>query len=127
MPTGEIEDRQVLLLKQVGEWVTPHAEAIYNTRGGPYRNGKWGGSTHRGNTLYVFAKEWKGDTLTLGALPQKITAAKKLIDGSEVTFKQTETGVELTLAADKRVPFYTVIALTLEQPTPDGVVIEGAR
>ncbi|MEI6655131.1 MAG: alpha-L-fucosidase [Verrucomicrobiota bacterium] len=127
MPTGEIEDRQVLLLKQVGEWVTPHAEAIYGTRGGPFHNGKWGGSTHRDNTLYVFAKEWKGDTLTLGALPQKITAAKKLVDGSEVAFKQSETGVELTLAAAKRIPFYTVIALTLDQPVPDGVVIDGAR
>jgi len=41
MPTGEIEARQVQLLKQVGEWIQPRAAAIYGTRGGPFRNGKW--------------------------------------------------------------------------------------
>ncbi len=127
MPNGEIEARQVLLLKQVGEWVKPHAEAIYATRGGPFRNGKWGGASHRGKTIYVFAKEWKGDTLTLGALPQKIIVAKKLIDGSEVAFKQSDTAVELTLNPSQRVPFYTVIALTLDQAMADGVVVDGAR
>ena len=127
MPSGEIEARQVLLLKQVGEWVQPRAAAIYGTRGGPFRNGKWGGSSHHGNTIYVFAKEWKGEALSLGGLPQKITAAKKLTDGSEVAFKQTDTGVEFTLPADKREPFFTVIALTLDQPAQDGVVVDGAR
>jgi alpha-L-fucosidase len=123
MPTGEIEGRQVELLKQVGAWVKPRAKAIYGTRGGPLANGKWGGSTHRDNTVYVFAKDWQGDTLALGPLPQKVTAVKKLIDGSKVAFKQTEKGVDLTLSAGKRDPVFTVFALTLAQPVPDGLCI----
>ncbi|MEI7956418.1 MAG: hypothetical protein WCJ66_14720, partial [Verrucomicrobiota bacterium] len=109
------------------ERIKPHAEAIYGTRGGPFHNGKWGGASHSGKIIYLFVKEWKGDTLSLGALPQKITAAKKLIDGSEVAFKQSDTAVELTLDPSQRVPFYTVIALTLEQAVADGVVVDGAR
>ena len=126
MPTGEIEPRQVELLKQVGAWIKPRAEAIYGTRGGPFANGSWGGSSHRGKTIYVFAKEWNGDTLSLGLLPQKITAAKKLTDGSPVAFKHNEAGVDLTLPAAKRDPVFTVLELTLDQPVADGTVI-GAR
>jgi alpha-L-fucosidase len=114
MPTGEIEPRQVALLKQVGDWVKPRAEAIYGTRGGPLGNGRWGGSTHRGNIVYVFAKEWQGDKLSLSGLPGKVTAAKKLVGGEAVSFQQKEKGIELTLAAGRRDPFYTVIALTLD-------------
>ncbi|MEI6810024.1 MAG: alpha-L-fucosidase [bacterium] len=127
MPTGEIEERQVNLLKQVGDWITPRSEAVYGTRGGPFKVGKWGGSTHRGNTIYVFAKEWSGDGLALGVIAQKITAAKKLTDGTAVEFKQSEAGIDLTLAADKREPVYTVIALTLDKPVEAGTVVEGKR
>jgi len=127
MPTGEIEQRQVDLLKQVGDWIKSRAEAIYGTRGGPFSNGKWGGSSHRENIVYVFAKEWKGDSLSLGPLQQKITAAKKLTDGSAVDFKQGEAGVDLTLAANNRDPGFTVIVLALDKPVQDGTVVPGAR
>ena len=114
MPTGEIEPRQVALLKQVGDWIKPRAEAIYGTRGGPLANGIWGGSTHRGNIVYVFAKEWQGDKLNLNSLRGKVTDAKKLVGGDEVSFQQTTTGTELTLAVGRRDPFFTVIVLSLD-------------
>ena len=114
MPTGEIEARQVDLLKQLGDWIKPRAEAIYGTRGGPFPNGDWGGSTHRGNTVYVFAKDWQGNTLRLQTLPQKVTAVKKVIDGQPVAFKQTEEGIDLTLEADRRDPLFTVFALFVD-------------
>ncbi|MBL7132738.1 MAG: alpha-L-fucosidase [Phycisphaerae bacterium] len=116
MPTGELEPRQVKRLKQVGDWIKPRAEAIYGTRGGPLANGKWGGSTHRGSTVYVFVKQWQGEKLHLNALGGKVTAAKKVVGGEKVSFQQTEKGIDLTLAAGHRDPFYTVIALTLDRP-----------
>jgi len=113
MPTGEIEGRQVELLKQVGDWIKPRSEAIYGTRGGPFVNGEWGGACYNGNAVYVFAKKWENGMLALGPLPQKIKAVKKLVDGSKVAFKQTESGIQLTLSADKCDAFFTVLALTL--------------
>ena len=127
MPTGEIEARQVALLKQVGDWIKPRAKAIYGTRGGPFANGAWGGSSHRGNNVYVFARKWQDETLSLPPLPQKIKAARKLVDGSKVSFKQTEQGIELTLSAAHRDPIFTVVALTLDQPVSDGTVVAGKR
>ncbi len=113
MSTGEIEGRQVDLLKQVGDWIKPRAEAIYGTRGGPFVNGEWGGASQHGNTVYVFVKKWENGTLALGPLPQKIKAARKLVDGSKVAFTQTESGLQLTLPPDQCDPFFTVLALTL--------------
>jgi len=127
MPTGEIEGRQAELLDQVGGWIRPRAEAIYGTRGGPFANGTWGGSSHRGNKVYVFVREWKNGTVSLGPLPQKITAVKRLIDGSTVDFTQTDKGVVLMLPAGQRDPCYTVLTLTLDRPVPDGTVIRGQQ
>jgi alpha-L-fucosidase len=127
MPTGEIEARQVELLKQVGDWVKPRGEAIYGTRGGPFSNGNWGGSTHRGDKVYVFARDWQGDKLRLQALPQKVLSVKRVTAGGDVAFKQTEKGIDLTLAADQRDPFFTVIALTVDKPVADGTQIGAIR
>jgi alpha-L-fucosidase len=127
MPKGEIEGRQVALLKQVGNWIKPRAKAIYGTRGGPFANGEWGGSCHRGRTVYVFARKWRDETLSLGPMRQKIKAAVNLTDGTKVGFKQTDTGVDLTMSADGRDPFFTVMALTLDQPMPDGTLIDARR
>jgi alpha-L-fucosidase len=127
MPTGEIEGRQVGLLRQVGDWIKPRAEAIYGTRGGPWENGQWGGSTHRGNTVYVFAKPWEGDKLRLYPLPGEVTAARNVVGGEAVAFRQTEKGIDLAPAADRRDPFFTVIELTLDAPVPDGTRIKALR
>ncbi len=127
MPTGEIEARQVALLKQVGAWVKPRAKAIYGTRGGPFANGKWGGSCHRGNIIYLFAKSENGEPLSLAPLSQHIKSARKLTDGSKVSFKQTDQGVELSLPARQRDTFFTLLALTLDQPVPDGTVVSSQR
>jgi alpha-L-fucosidase len=37
MPTGEIDPRDADRLKRVGQWLETNGEAIYATRGGPYR------------------------------------------------------------------------------------------
>ena len=63
----------------------------------PVPNGTWGGSTHRGNTVYVFAKNWQGDMLRLHALPGK-SRPQRMVGGDAGVFQQTEKGIELTLA-----------------------------
>ncbi len=120
MPTGQIEERQVKLLKQVGEWIKPRSEAIYGTRGGPFVKAKWGMSTHRGDTVYLFIKQWEGDKFRFNRLPTKVLEAKKLVGGDLVAVKESGSKTELTLAANKHDPVFTVIELKLEKGTPDG-------
>ncbi len=48
---------------------------------------------------------------------------RKVAGGEAVAFRQAEDGTYLTLAADRRDPLFTVLALTLDAPVGDGTVI----
>jgi hypothetical protein len=124
---GELRPAEVAIAKGMGAWLKQYGAAIYGTRGGPFTNGKWGGSTHRGNTVYLHVFDWPGETLRLGALPQKITQARLPAGGTEVVFKQTPRGVDVTLPAARRDQPVTVIALTLDAPVPDGQQVGSTR
>ena len=44
LPTGEIAADQQDVLRRMGRWLTKYGESVYATRGGPLRNGDWGGA-----------------------------------------------------------------------------------
>ncbi|UCE47268.1 MAG: alpha-L-fucosidase, partial [Phycisphaerales bacterium] len=48
MPDGRIEPRQVERLREMGVWLEKYGQSIYATRGGPFKPGLWGASTHKG-------------------------------------------------------------------------------
>lgn len=115
MPTGEVVSREIDVLKVVGEWMAKYGESVYKTRGGPLRNAAWGGTTYRGDTVYVHVLSWPGEKLLLRPIDEKILSATALT-GGEVKFVQSPTGISLTLAEKDRHPLNTVIALKLDRP-----------
>jgi len=117
MPTGEIESRQVERLKEVGSWLKTYGESIYETRGGPFPNGEWGGSTFKGNKVYVHVLRWPEGSLQLPALKQKIVRSK-VLSGGEVKVIQNEKGVTIEMPAAGRNPLDTVIQLELGEALP---------
>ena len=82
LPTGEIDPQQVRVLKEMGQWLSHCGESIYATRGGPFRNGAWGGSTFRDQSVYLHVFRWSGDTLQLPALKAKVVRATALTGGT---------------------------------------------
>jgi len=126
MPTGEIEPRQADRLKEVGDWLKKYGEAIYGTRGGPYRNGTWGGSCHKGNKLYLHVSEWPMEGLGFDPLPKKVIAARTL-SGVPVAFKQSADELAVEVAGKDRDKPVTVIELTLEKPVEAGRIIGAAH
>jgi len=114
-PDGKIDPEQAARLKEVGDWLAHFGESIYGTRGGPFKPGKWGASTRKGNRIYVHAYEFDGDNLELPAIPATITAARVLTGGS-VEFKQSGGITSLTVPAVNHAPIDTVIALDLDKP-----------
>jgi alpha-L-fucosidase len=117
MPTGEIEPRQAQRLKEAGDWMAKYGESLYGTRGGPYENSAWCGSSRRGNTVYIHVLDWKkSDTLRLLPLPQKVISSKVLTGGA-VTVKQTPAGLDLTVPVADHDAIDTIIELTLDRPS----------
>ena len=98
MPDGRIEPRQVDVLRQIGAWLAKYGESVYGTRGGPYTNGAWGGSTRKGNMLYLHLSHAGGDRMSLPPLPQRIVRWT-VLTGGRAGVVQTARGVDVSLGA----------------------------
>ncbi len=114
-PDGMIDPEQSARLKEVGDWLAKYGDSIYGTRGGPFKPGAWGASTRKANRIYLHVLKFEGDTLELPAIPAKVMSARVLTGGS-VEFKQTGTGITLSVPAASRDAMDTVIALDIDQP-----------
>ena len=64
---GSIPEEDALLLRQIGDWLRVHGEAIYNSRRFDYHTAWYsqGGFTRRDNTLYLHVFLWSGSKLVL--------------------------------------------------------------
>ncbi|MBW7989672.1 MAG: hypothetical protein FVQ84_06610 [Planctomycetes bacterium] len=113
MPDGRIEPRQVERLKKMGKWLDEYGRSIYATRGGPFKPGGWGASTHKGNTIYIHVLNWQEDTLTLPPIPKKIIASS-VMTGGTVTVKQTKKAIEISVPKSYRREIDTIIVLELD-------------
>jgi alpha-L-fucosidase len=113
MPNGEIEPRQVKVLKQMGEWLAKYGESVYGTRGGPFRNGAWGGATRKGNAVYLHILKWDGNELRLPALKAKIVSANAITGGS-VQIEQTGEATIIRMPVREQNKVNTLVKLELD-------------
>lgn len=126
-PDGTLADGELRSVKAVGAWLEKYGDAIYGTRGGPYKNGKWGGSCHKGNKLYLHVYEWpEDDRLSFDPMPRKIIAARTL-DGANVEFSQTDDSLSVAVAKNDQVKPVTVIELTMNAPIEPGTLLGHAK
>ena len=159
MPDGRIEPQQAMRFRELGTWLEKYGESIYGTRGGPFRSPDemkrvqpgyygeftiagcdyWGGSTRRGNAIYLHILRWPSDVIMLppiephsighmdgaggvkiglGTLPS-ITPRiirHSVLTGGLATLKQTEHGIEVSVPAAQRDPVDTIVKLELDCP-----------
>jgi alpha-L-fucosidase len=112
MPSGLLRPEELGILEEFGSWMDTFGESIYGTRGGPYVNGQWGGTTMRDSELYVHVFEWSGGALRLPPLPREILTCVEL-GGEAVTSQQTGEALVLTLGHAKSRPTHSVVKLSL--------------
>ena len=117
LPDGSLKPEEKAILKGLAPWMAKYNQAIYDTRGGPWINGSWGGASYRGNTVYLHLFNPTDEPLVLNALPQQITSATT-IDGQAIPYTQDDQAktVSITVPADARNPHVTIIKLTLDSP-----------
>ncbi len=114
-PDGEIEDRQAERLLEMGAWLRKYGESIYATRGGPFKPGRWGASTHRGNTIYLHVYEWDGDGISIAPFGREVRSCRALTGGSPV-LKRSDGTIRVVLPEPHRQEIDTILALELDGP-----------
>jgi alpha-L-fucosidase len=110
MPTGEIEPRQAVRLKEMGAWLKKYGRAIYRTRGGPFPPAEWGVSTRRGATAYIHILNWESDTILLPPLSCKLVSHTVLTGGKAIV-KKTAGGIEISVPKEDRNDIDTIVEL----------------
>jgi alpha-L-fucosidase len=118
MPDGRIEPRQVDRLREMGAWLKQHGDSIYSTRGGPFKPGRWGASTHRGRHIYLHVFEWPTNGFVLPPIARKIVSAK-VMTGGKARLSQSAEGISIDVPRKDRQEIATVIRLRLDGSAED--------
>jgi alpha-L-fucosidase len=113
MPNGEIEERQVERLKEIGDWLDKHGESIFGTRGGPYQTAEWGVSTFKENRIYLHLLNSDVKKLRLDN-PEKKLMNCYFLNGPDLEFQQNKENVTIDISNLESGVFDQIIVLNLE-------------
>jgi alpha-L-fucosidase len=108
---GAFDTTQVSRLTEVGNWLKRYGQTIYYTHGGPWYPEAWGGSTYRGNKVYLHITGDSVKNLALQSINNKITAVKCLTGGT-INYVQSVNGVTFDLAKADNRELSTIIEIT---------------
>ena len=114
-PDGTIEPLQVERLKETGDWLAKYGEAIYGTRGGPFRNSDKGGMTWKENVIYVHVWEWDENEITLPKMGGAIVSVKGLTT-DKVSYSINDGFLTFSVSPEDRNAPDTILRIELDGP-----------
>ncbi|MEO8415785.1 MAG: alpha-L-fucosidase, partial [Ginsengibacter sp.] len=97
MMDGRMEARQVERLKEIGAWLKKYGEAIYTTKGGPYKPDSIFASTRKNNKIYLHIFQLSGNQLIIPSIPGLKILKASFLKGNAVNFGQDEKNITLSL------------------------------
>lgn len=109
---GEILPIHARRLREMGTWLRLNGQSVYGTRGGGIPATSQTVSTRRDDTHYVHVLENISDDVGLKGVPETITRARLLRDGTPVTLERRDDTVVLNVPAETRDPVDTVVELS---------------
>jgi len=110
---GAFDPAQVARLEEVGAWLKKYENTIYSTKGGPWYPEKWGGSTYRGNKVFLHITGKPGNELLLPSINTKIVKARCLTGGA-VSFSQNQEAIKVNLGKAAVDQLSVIIEFTFE-------------
>jgi len=114
MPDGRIEPRQAEVLIDVGKWLGDYGHTIFETRGGPFDNGPWGGCTVRGTKVYLHILDERLENLTLPSQQFQI-GANKCLTGGNLGLTEAHDRLHLTLPRNESEAIVRIVELTISR------------
>ena len=124
-PDGVIDPAQANLLKEVGAWLAKNGEAIYGTRGGPWKPTKSIASTRKDSTIYLHVMKSENGQVELPALPAQIKSAA-LLNGGKVEFSQNNGKLSITIRPSALEPMDTIVKIEVDRPAMEIPVLTPA-
>ena len=118
---GEIVPEHAARLRGVGDWLKVNGDSVYGTRAGAIPMTATTVSTRKGDTHYVHILDYVSDWVTLTNVPEGVTKAHLLRDGSAVETEwmeknhfvgQKEDKFTLYVPEHQRDAFDTVVVLS---------------
>jgi alpha-L-fucosidase len=97
----------------MGKWLDKYGNSIYGTRGGPFKSGTWGTSTHNGRIVYLHCFNLHGKSFRLPPIPARITGWS-VITGGQAEIEQLPDGIIVTVPPQYREEIDTIVALELD-------------
>jgi len=109
-PLGEILPVQVQRLHEMGSWLKVNGESIYGTEAGIITLAN-GVSTRRSDNHYIHALAYDSDRVYLDGIPDTITNATLVHNGTLLQVKNISGRRYVTIPAEQRDTYDTVILL----------------
>ncbi|TCD00327.1 alpha-L-fucosidase [Pedobacter psychroterrae] len=116
---GQIEERQVKRLKEMGDWLKIYGESIYGTKGGPFVPNETYAATRKAKKLFIHVFERKSATLSLPVLPGIKVNKAYFLKGAKITYTQDTNG-SVTLQLPEQLPNADASVIVLELNTNAG-------
>jgi alpha-L-fucosidase len=113
-PDGQIEPLQIERLKEMGQWLKKYGNAIYGTRGGPFKPADWGVSTRKGNTIFLHILKWNGNSpkITIPDFGMEIKSCSLAL-GGKVLLTKLDKGYSIEFSEKDLQPINTIVELEL--------------
>jgi len=113
MPNGEIEARQVERLKEMGTWLRKNGDAVYGTRGGPWKPTSHIVSTRKGQKTYIHLLRKVNASVTLPALPVEVRSAK-ILNGPDIQYSVKNDMLTIEIPDNAWDEIDTIVELTID-------------
>jgi alpha-L-fucosidase len=114
--TGRIPEPSVRYLREFGQWVRAHENAIHGSDPSPFGALAWGECTARGNTLFLHVFQWPADgSLIVPGLKTRVKIAR-LSGGGRLPVKTSADAVVISLPGNRPETLIPVVQLELAGP-----------
>ncbi len=122
-PDGSVEQAQINLFSQIGDWVKIYGGSIYGTQGGPFLPVKGDfASTRKGNKIYLHLLNGQKD-LILPAINKEIVSAKIFPTSQVVKIEKNKDQTIFHVPADYLNENDVIIELTIKGSTADMALV----
>jgi alpha-L-fucosidase len=115
MPDGRIEPRQAERLREIGQWLSKNGEAIYGTKGGPYKPTDELASTRKGNNIYLHVLINAPKSISIPFPYDAALLSCSWINGKKVKYTKSANSLVIDLPG-KNQDLPCVLKLTLDTP-----------